>query len=61
MEFNPPYGYTLLTYFDKSTSSENILVGLGNGTLLRFKRKKLVLQEIKPDIHLDQICAMSID
>jgi len=41
MEFNPPFGYSLLTYKDKATSSENILVGLGNGSLLRFKRKKL--------------------
>ena len=53
MEFNPPYGYSVLTYMDKQTSSENVLVGLGNGSLMRFKRKKMVLQEIKLDIHLD--------
>ena len=41
--------------------SEQIVVGLGNGTLLRFKKKNLQLEEIKPDIHGDQINSLIID
>jgi hypothetical protein len=30
---------------------EEVLIGLGNGTLLKFKRKKLKLDEMHQDIH----------
>jgi hypothetical protein len=33
--------------------SEQLLTGLGNGVILRFKKKALQLEEICADVHRD--------
>ena len=38
-----------------------MIVGLGNGTLLKLKRKKLKLDEMHQDIHKNQITQILTD
>lgn len=40
---------------------DSILLGLGNGTILKFKKKKLELQEVYTDIHQNQVCGILVD
>ena len=37
------------------------MAGLGNGSLIKFKRKKLQLCEVYSEIHTNQICGMILD
>lgn len=59
LHYNPPFIYSIDTYNIKD--SEFIVVGLGNGTILRFKKKNLLLEEIDADIHRDQISSLIVD
>ncbi|CDW79253.1 wd40 repeat-containing protein [Stylonychia lemnae] len=59
LHYNPPFIYSMDTY--QVRDSEFIVVGLGNGCILRFKKKNLALEEIDADIHRDQISALIID
>lgn len=62
MEFNPPFGYSLVTYeWPLNSGSEHILCGLGNGSIVKFKKKKLTMEQYHSDIHLDQISCMLLD
>lgn len=58
-QYNPPFAYSL-AMLDQNDGSEDVVVGLGNGTLLRFKRKKMKLEEIHSDVHNDMINLVSI-
>jgi N-acyl-L-homoserine lactone synthetase len=61
MQYNPPFVYCMGAYTTKA-GSRQVVVGLGNGMLLRFKRKGLEIQEICGDSgHADQIAALHID
>ena len=61
MQYNPPFIYCMGAYTTKS-GSRQVVTGLGNGMLLRFKRKGLELQEICGDTgHADQISSLSME
>ena len=49
LSYNPPFAYTI------KVLDSQIITGLGNGTILKFKKKKLQLDEVYSDIHSDQI------
>jgi hypothetical protein len=49
LQYNPPFGYSMLSYQEQG--QDFILVGLGNGSVIKFKRKKLALVEVYGDIH----------
>eukprot|EP00347_Sterkiella_histriomuscorum_P008436 403345101 len=59
LHYNPPFIYCMDTYTYKD--SEYLVVGLGNGCLLRFKKKDLQLEEIDADLHGDQISSLIIN
>jgi hypothetical protein len=61
MQYNPPFIYCMAAYTTKS-GSRQVVAGLGNGMLLRFKRKGLELQEICGDTgHADQISSLYME
>lgn len=61
MQYNPPFIYCMAAYTMKS-GSRQVVAGLGNGMLLRFKRKGLELQEICGDTgHADQISSLYLE
>ena len=49
MSYNPPYCYSIDSYVGKG--QERLVMGLGNGHLVTFKRTGLVIEEIHGDIH----------
>ena len=59
LQYNPPYGYCISNY--QSLGQDFLLVGLGNGSVMKFKKKKLTLAEVYSDIHTNQICGMIVD
>ena len=46
LSYNPPFGYCI-----KVLDANQVLLGLGNGTILKFKKKKLQLDEVYSDLH----------
>jgi len=56
MSFNPPFCYSACVL--KSQQGEKLLLGLGNGTVLRVKRGDLKPLELTPELHKQQITAM---
>ena len=61
MHYNPPFIYSM-TNFTTSKGSRMVVAGLGNGMLLRFKRKGLQLEEICGSTgHGDQISGLIIE
>jgi len=55
--YNPPFIYSIDTYMGQG---ERVAVGLGNGSILGFKKKGLSLEEIHADTHRDQICSLKV-
>ena len=49
LAYNPPFIYCM-SPFTHTNGSRQIVVGLGNGMLLRFKKKSLQLEEICGDV-----------
>jgi len=47
LSYNPPFVYSQLFIPQNKSNGEQILLGLGNGMLARFKKKKLQLAELK--------------
>ena len=45
MSYNPPFCYAWDSFIDK-TGAEHLVLGLGNGMLLRYRRKCLTVEEI---------------
>jgi hypothetical protein len=61
LQYNPPFVYCLGAYTTRA-GSRQLVTGLGNGMLLRFKKKGLELQEICGETgHGDQISALIVD
>jgi N-acyl-L-homoserine lactone synthetase len=61
LQYNPPFVYCM-TAFTTRAGSRQIVVGLGNGMMLRFKRKGMEIQEISGETgHGEQIAAVIID
>ena len=56
MAFNPPFCYSACVV--KSPQGEKVLLGLGNGTVLRVKRGDLKPMELSPELHQQQITSM---
>ena len=59
MAFNPPFCYAAAIH--KSNEGERLLLGLGNGALLRLKKADLKPMDLEPDLHQGQISAMKLD
>ena len=49
MAFNPPFCYAAALH--KSKEGERLLLGLGNGALLRLKKADLKPMDYEPDLH----------
>ena len=49
MSYNPPYCYAWDTF--SINGSDQIVLGLGNRMVLRYKKKGLVVQEIHGELH----------
>ena len=52
LQYNPPFGYSILNYHDDQ-KAENVILGLGNGSLLKLKGKKMAPQDVAVDVHKD--------
>ena len=59
MSYNPPYCYSIDSYVGKG--QERLVMGLGNGHLVTFKRTGLEIEEIHGDIHRAQINSVFVD
>lgn len=59
MSYNPPYCYSWDTF--TVGQSDQIVLGLGNGMVTRFKRKGLVLEEMHSELHNHQVASMQIE
>lgn len=61
LQYNPPFIYSMAQY-TTGQGSKQVVAGLGNGMLLRFKKKGVTLEEISGNTtHGDQISAIVID
>jgi len=49
MSYNPPYCYAWDTF--TIGGSEQVVLGLGNGMVTRFKKKGFVLEEMHSELH----------
>lgn len=62
LQHNPPFAYSILNYeYPAGSQAETTWTGLGNGTLMKFKKKKLELEEVYSDMHTNQISGMIYD
>jgi hypothetical protein len=59
MAFNPPFTYSAAIH--KSNEGERLILGLGNGSILRMKKGDLKPIDLEPDLHSGQISALKID
>lgn len=50
MSYNPPFCYAWDTFVDKE-QAEHLVMGLGNGMVLRYKRKGLACEEMHGNVH----------
>ncbi len=49
-----------MAHYTDGRGSRQVVVGLGNGTMLRFKRKGLVMEEICEGCHKSQVDAVVV-
>lgn len=60
LAYNPPFAYCMGAYTNKK-GSRQLVAGLGNGMLLRFKKKGFSLEEVSGDAgHGAQVAALAM-
>lgn len=58
MSYNPPFCYALDCF---QQEGEHLIMGLGNGMLLRYRKNGLKCEEMHGEIHTNQIASLKID
>ena len=58
MSYNPPFCYAWDSF---EANGENLVLGLGNGMLLRFRKNGLKCEEIHGEVHNSQISSLKVD
>ena len=58
MNYNPPFCYAWDTF---EFNGEHIVLGLGNGMLVRYRKKGLKCEEIHAEVHNSLVSSLQID
>ena len=58
MSYNPPFCYAWDSF---EANGEHLVLGLGNGMLLRFRKNGLKCEEIHGEVHNAQISSLKVD
>jgi len=61
LSYNPPFCYTMDSFLTNNGTSEHIVMGLGNGMIIRYKRKGLQVEELQGSVHNAQVSSLCID